>query len=188
MSDKRDTRVLIVEDLDDHQNLIRDAVVKGCQIKSSNITLAKTLNVATMTLSSSKTFDIVLLDLNLPDSRGMETLHKLRKKEPSVAIIVLTSLGEESMGSTAIMEGAQDFVSKSDLNPGLLEKSIRHSIERKKVENQLQTKIQELEDFNTLAIGREKRIIELKQEVNTLLQERGDPPAYDLSFLQEVDP
>lgn len=89
-------------------------------------------------LLSEGTFDVLLLDLNLPDSRGVDTLNSVYSRAPSVPIIVLTGLQDETMGTRAISEGAQDYLVKGQVDPPLLVRSIQYATERKKFEKELQ--------------------------------------------------
>ncbi|TGG95596.1 EAL domain-containing protein [Natronospirillum operosum] len=81
-------------------------------------------------------FDIVLLDLGLPDSSGIDSLISLRFSVPSVPIIVLTGNRDSRIGICAIREHAQDFCAKQDLSPGMLYQSIRHAMERHRLQEQ----------------------------------------------------
>lgn len=85
--------------------------------------------------------DVVLLDLMLPDSAGMETVERMTEMAPSVPIIVLTSETAVETGVTAIRHGAQDYLVKGSITAELLVRSIRYSIERAAT-------IAELEDRN----------------------------------------
>ncbi|MDD1674586.1 MAG: PAS domain S-box protein [Methanomicrobiales archaeon] len=76
--------------------------------------------------------DVVLLDLNLPDSTGIETVRKIVAEASRVPILVLTSLQDERVGIEALKSGAQDYLFKTDITPGLLARSIKYAIERKK--------------------------------------------------------
>ncbi len=91
-------------------------------------------------------FDVILLDLGLPDSDGIDTLigvHKISTKTP---IIVLTGLNNEEIGIFAVKIGAQDYLIKKEIDRKLLKRSIRYSIERKKIESELQNYKSNLED------------------------------------------
>ena len=90
-------------------------------------------------------FDAVLLDLNLPDSSGLDTVRKITTQLPDTAVVVLTGLEDEELGLQAVRYGAQDFIVKSELGRSTLGKSIRYAIERKKVH---QEKEDLLEDLN----------------------------------------
>jgi signal transduction histidine kinase len=75
-------------------------------------------------------FDIVLLDLSLPDSHGFDTFARLHADEPDVPIVVLTGLDDEAMALAAVKAGAQDFLVKGHVSADLLTRSIRYAIER----------------------------------------------------------
>lgn len=75
-------------------------------------------------------FDVILLDLNLPDSRGLETVAAVHRKARGTPIVVLTGYEDESVGLEAIGLGAQDYLIKDRLNITLLRRAIRFSIER----------------------------------------------------------
>lgn len=90
---------------------------------------ANTLEMGLQKLSSSH-FDILLLDLNLPDSRGIETLMPVRRLAPTLPVIVLTSQDDEASAITALKSGAQDYLIKGKIDRSLLERAIRYAIER----------------------------------------------------------
>ena len=78
-------------------------------------------------------FDALLLDLGLPDSNGMETLVKVISQYPELPVIVLTGLADEQAGVRAVHQGAQDYLTKGEINSDLLIRSIRYAIERKRL-------------------------------------------------------
>lgn len=75
-------------------------------------------------------FDIVLLDLNLPDSAGLDTLRNLLDKYPDYLVIVLTGTFDEKLGLEAVQSGAQDFLAKGRYDSKVLSSSIRYAIGR----------------------------------------------------------
>ena len=81
--------------------------------------------------------DVVLLDLELPDSHGEDTLVRLRAADPSVPIVVMTALEEEALGVHAIKMGAQDYLFKGHLNHLLLPRALMQAVERKRMEDEL---------------------------------------------------
>lgn len=83
---------------------------------------------------SHKNFDIILLDLGLPDSMGLNTLKKMLGRFPSIPVVILTGLDDEELGFEAVKMGAQDFLIKGQIDSNLLLRTIRYSIERKKTE------------------------------------------------------
>jgi signal transduction histidine kinase len=79
-------------------------------------------------------WNVVLVDLNLPDSVGLETFSRLQEIIAIKPIIVLTGLVDRELATRAVREGAQDYLIKGDVDGRLLDRSIRYSIERKKSE------------------------------------------------------
>ncbi|MEN6329605.1 MAG: response regulator [Methanobacteriaceae archaeon] len=82
-------------------------------------------------------FDILLLDLNLPDSQGLETFKNMNQKAPDLPIIILTGFSDEEMAISSVGEGAQDYLVKGQIDSQLLAKSIKYAIERKGIEREL---------------------------------------------------
>ena len=78
-------------------------------------------------------FDIMLLDLNLPDSHGIITFNTMNKNAPDLPIIILTGLNDENLAINIVSEGAQDYLVKGQIDKQLLSRSIKYSIERKKI-------------------------------------------------------
>lgn len=78
--------------------------------------------------------DLVLLDLSLPDSSGIDSFHQLYNQFPSLPIVVLTALEDETVALTALRDGAQDYLIKNEINPRTLTRAIRYAIERKRGE------------------------------------------------------
>jgi DNA-binding NarL/FixJ family response regulator len=75
--------------------------------------------------------DIVILDLGLPDSQGLDTLRELSRQFPNVPILVMTGLADEDAAIKAVQEGAQDYVLKGTTDGKLFARSLRYAIERK---------------------------------------------------------
>jgi two-component system sensor histidine kinase UhpB len=74
--------------------------------------------------------DVVLLDLNLPDSSGLETYMTVKHKCPNSAIVILSGSDDEELSARIVQNGAQDYILKSDVNGRLLNKSVQYSLER----------------------------------------------------------
>jgi DNA-binding response OmpR family regulator len=84
-------------------------------------------------LLAARRFDIVLLDLTLPDSAGMITLLKVKNAaRAGVPVVVLTGLDDDVAGSWSLQEGATDYLVKGKVDANLLEFSIRYAIEQKR--------------------------------------------------------
>lgn len=79
-------------------------------------------------------FDIILLDLGLPDCEGLNSFKVIFKKYSTTPIIILTGLANEETGIKSIKYGAQDYLVKGEFNGKLLVRAIQYAIERKKLE------------------------------------------------------
>jgi serine phosphatase RsbU (regulator of sigma subunit) len=132
-------KVLLVEDSDDDAELLR------MMIRTTGFSLvrAEKLSVALQRLSETK-FDVVLLDLTLPDSLGFATFSRVHALTPHVPIIVLTGLEDETLGLRTVQEGAQDYLVKGDASPALLVRSLRYAVERKRAEELTARVLEEL--------------------------------------------
>jgi diguanylate cyclase (GGDEF)-like protein len=129
--------VLLIEDNPGDARLIREMI--GDEPEASFVVevvdrLAKGLE----RLSTGKETSLVILDLSLPDSFGLETFAKVYAHSPAVPIIVLTGNDDDSLALSAVKHGAQDYLVKNRLDRELLLRSMRYSIERKRYQVQLE--------------------------------------------------
>lgn len=92
--------------------------------------------------------DVVLADLSLPDSHGLDTFTRLHAQAPQVPIIVLSGLNDTAVAVAAVHEGAQDFLIKGQVDGQLLARAIRYAIERKRMSEQLHRYARELREKN----------------------------------------
>ncbi len=74
--------------------------------------------------------DVLLTDLGLPDSKGLDTFRRLRREVPHLPIIVLTGCADESVGLVAVSEGAQEFLLKSEIQSAHLARTLRYAVQR----------------------------------------------------------
>jgi len=84
-----------------------------------------------------KNYDLVLLDLSLPDGSGMNTVKRICRAVPHIPIIVLTGMEDDTLAIEAVQAGAQDYLVKGEVNGSLLIRAMNHAIERKKMEERL---------------------------------------------------
>lgn len=93
-------------------------------------------------------YDVILLDLSLPDSFGLETVEQVYNQFPTIPIVILSGLEDESLATIAVQKGAQDYLVKGDFDSNLLVRSIRYAIERAKTIQLLNQKEQQLQQAN----------------------------------------
>ena len=119
-------------------------------------------------------FDIMLLDLSLPDSVGLDTIDKVRAYTLDVPIIVLTGLDDEDIAMQAVQAGAQDYLAKGDLDVNMLSRAIRYAVERHRLQTELARAQRQEEEHlkranDDLELRVEARTVELR-ETNAHLQ------------------
>jgi C4-dicarboxylate-specific signal transduction histidine kinase len=136
-------RILLVEDSPSDRELIKRVLGKHRRVECQ-VTAHETLAGAVAELNRSS-FDIILLDLTLPDSQGLESLQTVMKAAPKLPVVVLSGLQDEETAVQAVEQGAQDFLTKGQFDADLLVRSILYAIQRKRLELRLQTANDELE-------------------------------------------
>jgi two-component system, cell cycle sensor histidine kinase and response regulator CckA len=82
-------------------------------------------------------FDVILLDLSLPDSQALETFVQLHRQVQEIPIVVITGLDDETLAVQAMQAGAQDYLVKGQASSDLLARSLRYAIERKRTEQKI---------------------------------------------------
>ena len=135
-------QILLIEDNPGDARLIREMLHSGQGTTSFRLETCKSLQQG-LEMAEQIQFHLVLLDLTLPDSSGIETLLRLREAIPDLAIVVLTGFEDAELGVVAVQKGAQDYLTKDDVNDKLLVKSIRYAIERQRVETTIKRGQQE---------------------------------------------
>ncbi|WP_035992725.1 response regulator [Leptolyngbya sp. KIOST-1] len=128
-------RVLLIEDNPGDRRLLQELLreVGSVQIE---LGYADSLSQGIQYLKQG-TFDLVLLDLFLPDSQGLATFAQLQQQERSIPIVVTTGLNDETLPLKAVQAGAQDYLVKGQITGELLVRSIRYAIERKRTEQKI---------------------------------------------------
>lgn len=124
-------RVLVVEDNPDDAFALR-LHLNEARSARYEVVECETLSEGIDRLASDG-FDIVLLDLSLPDCHGPQTVIRTVNAAPSVPIVVLTGLDDERVGIDAVQAGAQDYLVKGSFDTYSLQRVIRYSIERHKL-------------------------------------------------------
>jgi len=134
MSDKP-IKVLLIEDNPGDARLIKEILLEA-GVANYKLEWVDRLAEGLERLASGG-INIVLTDLGLPDTQGLDTLLKLRTKFSQVPVVVLTGLGYETLGIKAIQEGAQDYLVKGQVDANVLSRAIRYAIERQQLSKEL---------------------------------------------------
>ena len=114
---------------------------------------------------SKNDINVVILDLSLPDSQGIDTYKSVKTHAPDVPVVVLTGTEDEKLAGNILREGAQDYLVKGRIHVDSLERSIRYAIERKRSEETLR------KAYNELESRVEERTVELMKTVEKLNRE-----------------
>lgn len=139
-------RILLIEDN------ANDALAIKIMLESADFPFklekAETLKSG-LDILSEKQIDVILLDLGLPDSKGLDTFVNLFDEYPDVPIVMYTGLEDEDIAVKALQKGAQDYLVKGKVDSKLLVRAIRYSIERHRLRVELKRMSTELEKSET---------------------------------------
>lgn len=147
--------VLLVEDSPTDANLLRQVFLRSGK-EGWELVHVERLDAA-IALCQAQPFDVILLDLRLPDSDGFDTIAEFRAAVPHIPVIVLTMMDDEDLALQAVARGAQDYLVKNQITLQLLLRSIRYAIERGRV-------LQQLRNSEQIAL----KALEQEQELNLL--------------------
>jgi len=135
LASTKQLNILVVEDdLIDRKGMQR--LLSGSSLPLGDVVFVGRLAQATAALTEGR-FDLLLLDLNLPDSTGLDTLIALENSHPDVAKVVVTGEGDGDLGVEAVAHGAQDYLIKGRFNIHAIARVVHYSVERKRLEEAL---------------------------------------------------
>ena len=123
--------VLLIEDNPGDARFIQELLKESSSVYF-NLTIQETLSEGLEVFLKNK-FDIILLDLNLPDSFGLNTVSIIHEKIKDIPIIVLTGRVDEELALKSLKFGIQDYLVKGKIDSVLLERSISYAVERHNV-------------------------------------------------------
>jgi diguanylate cyclase (GGDEF)-like protein/PAS domain S-box-containing protein len=128
--------VLLVEDNPQEAEIVRLYLAKRYS-RPYVIRHAKTIAAALNEIKTASAPSVILLDLHLPDAKGLDGFERIARIAPGVPIIILTNFNEESTAARAVRAGAQDYLVKREVNAALLHRAILYAIERQRAEQAL---------------------------------------------------
>jgi two-component system, cell cycle response regulator len=135
-------KILLIESSDDDVKSFHDTLE---EISSIKFQIEESADLASaLEKIGSQDFDVIVTDLDLPDSEGLDTVIDICRSAMKVPLVVLAEIDDEKAEQEALKIGAQDFLLKSKLQPDSLWRAIRHSIERKQLDWQLRIARQRL--------------------------------------------
>ncbi len=163
--DNTPLNILLIEDNPGDARIV-EILLDESDLPECHITHCQTLAEGVGALMEDD-FDVVLLDLSLPDSRGFETLQRLISAKPDVNVVVMTGFSDKTLGLNAVKAGAQDFLTKGIFDADLLAKTLRYAIERKNVLIKLATATRAREVAEESARMKEQFIASISHEMRT---------------------
>jgi two-component system, cell cycle response regulator len=140
--------VLLVEDNPRDADLVFRTL--GGRGSRFSVTIVATLADALVSLNAAS-FDMILLDIMLPDSSGFATIAAIREAAPAIPLIVLTGFDDNDMAVAAVEAGVQDFLIKGDFEDAMIERAVRHAIARSHLEERLRASEERLKGVLDLA-------------------------------------
>jgi DNA-binding response OmpR family regulator len=147
MSAQQELKVLLIEDNPGDAFLMKFYLGESTS-PVFHVSHAETVKAA-LELLSENTFDIVLSDMNLPDSFGVDTIKSILSNYPGNLVIVLTGLTDEEVGLETVRYGAQDFLTKGKFDSKVLISSVMFAFERFKLNKQIDKFSKQLDEENS---------------------------------------
>jgi len=141
--DDKPIKVLLIEDNPGDARLIRECLSDGGKIKF-DMEYVDQLSSGLDRLTKGE-IEIILLDLSLPDSEGVDTFAEVYSNTAAVPVIILTGTDDETLAINLLQKGAQDYLVKGQFDSNLLVRSIRYAIERKQKEDEIKRHAEQLE-------------------------------------------
>ncbi|MEW6497902.1 MAG: response regulator, partial [Cyanobacteriota bacterium] len=130
---RKSLNILLVEDDFEEAELIEDLLVENRALQSIKCKHVERLDKA-LDLLNQENFDVLLLDLSLPDSQGFDTVARVKEYGLNIPIVVLTGRNDEDLALQIIQAGVQDYLVKGKVDSQLLIRSLRYAIERQQTQ------------------------------------------------------
>ncbi|MEO0685454.1 MAG: response regulator, partial [Cyanobacteria bacterium J06649_11] len=167
--------ILLIEDNLAEARLLQE-LLKDSSLDKFNLVhvkrLSEALDAIDENISTPCFYNIILLDLTLPDSQGLESLKPLMARAPCLPIVVLTNINDEQLAIEAVRKGAQDYLVKNQINSQIIVRSLRYAIERKEYLETLRALNQSLKsrvEERTAELIEAKEVNQFKSEFVSIL-------------------
>jgi PAS domain S-box-containing protein len=173
-------KVLLIEDNPDDAALLRRNLGKSANGKI-NLTLVRSLEEGLEQVRRNAP-DIILCDLGLPDSHGLDTVTKIICEAPDIPLVVLSGFDDEATAIKAVQSGAQDYLVKGRLEGAQIERSLFYAIERARLQRELEQHAQEISKYQAnlhkilgknadaiIVIGKDKEILFANRAAEVML-------------------
>ncbi|MEP6692346.1 MAG: GGDEF domain-containing response regulator [Gemmatimonadaceae bacterium] len=133
-------RILLIEDNANDARLVREGLANIGSVRGAPLAFElshETRLERGLERLAAGDIDLVLLDPSLPDSQGLDSLHRVRELTEQVPVVLLTGVDDDALGEGALEAGAQDFLPKAALDGRSLRRSIRYALERHELQQEL---------------------------------------------------
>ncbi|MCB1153044.1 MAG: response regulator [Deltaproteobacteria bacterium] len=159
-------RALVIED--DQVDIMHLTRLLGAprQNPTYRLDVTQSLTEAIDALGS-ESFDVILMDLDLPDSVELSGVERIAADYPLIPIVVMTGLSDDRVALTAIKSGAQDYIVKGEYDVKTLRRSLSHAIERKQLENSLKQARQTIVEQQEQLLEEERRRLVIEMAAST---------------------
>jgi PAS domain S-box-containing protein len=181
--DEKTIKILLIEDNPDDAELIKRRLAKSANARFA-VTSARSLGDG-MTHLACNTPDLIVADLGLPDSHGLDTVKKILSGAPHIPLVVLSGFDDEAIAIKAVQSGAQDYLVKGQMEGSHIERALFYAIERARLQWEVEQHTREIFSIQTnllkileknadaiIVIGEDRRILFTNPSVETLLGRR----------------
>jgi PAS domain S-box-containing protein len=165
--DNKKISILLIEDSIDDAELIRRKLEKAANTRFQ-VEIARKLEDGLKQVEINEP-DLIVSDLGLPDSHGLDTVTKILLAVPHIPLVVLSGFDDEDTGIRAVQSGAQDYLVKGRLDDAQLERSIYYSIKRARLQYELERNSQEISRLHNNLL----KILENSTDATVVVGENG---------------
>ena len=165
MTQRSIVRVLLVEDNPADARLVEILLSEAGSSADFEVAHSERFAEALQRLEEA-TFEVILLDLSLPDSSGLETVSRMRASAPRTPMVILSGQDDEEVALRAVQQGAQDYLIKGQGDGNLLARTIRYAIERQRAEEALRESeerfrllVEGVSDYAIFMLGPDGRVV-----------------------------